>query len=319
QYRNRVRHNADGSRCNMIPEPFDETAEVRWSPVWSLSRKEFRFLPTSYCYFGYRDNLAAATDLGFSVPCSNGNAAGNTLEEAILQGVLELVERDSVAIWWYNSIHRPAVDLPTFSEPYFAELEEHYQQAGRRLWVLDITSDLGIPAFAAISSRLDGGGLLFGFGCHLDARLGIARALTEVNQLYLATFNREAEADATTSTDQEVTNRTKTLTIANQPQVLPDPTKHLSTAVEYTRRHDSDICDAILECQAILEKHGLEMLVLDQTRANIGLAVAKVFVPGLRHFWPRFAPGRLYEVPLKQNWLVDPRREEELNSIPISF
>ena len=39
---------------------------------------------------------------------SNGCAAGNTLEEAIVQGFLELVERDAYAIWWYNRLRRAA-------------------------------------------------------------------------------------------------------------------------------------------------------------------------------------------------------------------
>ena len=42
---------------------------------------------------------------------SNGCAAGNTLEEAIVQGFLELVERDAYAIWWYNRLQRAEVDL----------------------------------------------------------------------------------------------------------------------------------------------------------------------------------------------------------------
>ena len=61
------------------------------------------------------------------------------------------------------------------------------------------------------------------------------------------------------------------------------------------------------------------MLVLDQTRSDIGLTVAKVVVPGLRHFWARFAPGRLYEVPVQLGWLETPRREEELNPLPVFF
>jgi ribosomal protein S12 methylthiotransferase accessory factor len=59
----------------------------------------------------------------------------------------------------------------------------------------------------------------------------------------------------------------------------------------------------------------MEMLVLDQTRPDIGLPVAKVIVPGLRHFWARFAPGRLYEVPVKLGWLREPLAEDELNPI----
>jgi ribosomal protein S12 methylthiotransferase accessory factor YcaO len=72
-------------------------------------------------------------------------------------------------------------------------------------------------------------------------------------------------------------------------------------------------------CRSIVEAQGMEMLVLDQTRADVGMPVVKVVVPGLRHFWPRYAPGRLYEVPVKMGWLEKPLREEELNPISIFF
>ena len=88
--------------------------------------------------------------------CSNGNAAGNTLEEAILQGFLELVERDSVALWWYNRVRRPAVDLDSFGEPYLRRLTDFLQKYRRDLWVIDLTSDLDIPVFIALSQRPDG-------------------------------------------------------------------------------------------------------------------------------------------------------------------
>ena len=75
--------------------------------------------------------------------------------------------------------------------------------------------------------------------------------------------------------------------------------------------------DDVLLCQRLVERHGMEMLVLDQTRAEIGLPVVKVIVPGLRHFWARFAPGRLYDVPVRLGWLPQPLREEQLNPIPM--
>lgn len=70
-------------------------------------------------------------------------------------------------------------------------------------------------------------------------------------------------------------------------------------------------------CQRLVEERGLEMMVLDQTRPEIGLPVAKVIVPGLRHFWARFAPGRLYDVPVSLGWLDRPLAEDELNPIPM--
>lgn len=75
----------------------------------------------------------------------NGHAAGNCLEEAILQGLLELVERDAVGIWWYNRVPRSEVALETFEQPYFLELAAHYRDLGYHLWVLDVTNDVGIP------------------------------------------------------------------------------------------------------------------------------------------------------------------------------
>ena len=59
------------------------------------------------------------------------------------------------------------------------------------------------------------------------------------------------------------------------------------------------------------------MLVLDQTRPDIGLKVVKVVVPGLRHFWRRLGPGRLYDIPVHMGWLETPLNEEMLNPISL--
>ena len=139
-------------------------SEIAWSPVWSLSAQTERWLPTALCYFG-----AAIPGHEVCVAESNGNAAGNTLAEAILHGVLELVERDHVALWWYNRVRRPAVELDTIAEPWLQALREHFVTVGRELWVLDLTADLGICAAAAVSCGNDGGDVRIGFGAHLGS------------------------------------------------------------------------------------------------------------------------------------------------------
>src|SRR5262249_1715467 len=128
-------------------------------------------------YFYYRGSVGFLAD-------SNGCAAGNTLEEAIVQGFLELVERDSYAIWWYNQIPRPEVDLGTFEDSYVRDLKTQLTQTGKRLWVLDITSDLGIPSYLAVSHWVEDGReyIEFGSGAHFDARIAMLRTLTELNQ-----------------------------------------------------------------------------------------------------------------------------------------
>ena len=69
----------------------------------------------------------------------------------------------------------------------------------------------------------------------------------------------------------------------------------------------------VLSCVELAKSWGREMLVLDQTREDVGMPVVKVVVPGMRGWWARFAPGRLYTLPVQFGWLAEPKTESELN------
>ncbi|MBW4622954.1 MAG: TOMM precursor leader peptide-binding protein [Cyanosarcina radialis HA8281-LM2] len=313
QYQNRSRWNPQHGSFAWVPEPFDEEKEIEWTQVWSLTHQQFKYLPTAYCYYGY----PLADDYRFCRGDSNGNAAGNTLEEAILQGFMELVERDCVALWWYNRIQRPAVDLDSFDEPYLGALKEYYQTQNREVWVLDITNDFNIPCFAALSRRTVGATeeILIGFGTHFDAKVAMLRAVTEMNQgLGIDLDNGKAVPD-----DPDWQYWLKSATLENQPYLAGDRTVPVKVYSDYPDRYCNDLRQDVLACVEIAAQHGMETLVLDQTRPDIGLKVVKVIVPGMRHFWSRFAPGRLYEVPVKMGWLPAPLTEEQLNPIPMFF
>lgn len=315
QFANRQLLNASGSRFMWIPQPFDETLEIEWSPVWSLTHDRCCYIPTSHCYYGYSHPSA----VWLARADANGCAAGNTKEEAILQGFMELVERDSTALWWYNRLQKPAVDLSSFDEPYFQELLAYYQTLHRDLWVLDITSDLTIPAFVAISRRNDQEveTIILGFGAHLDPKIGILRALTEVNQMLPAVSH--ATPDANTGHDPEAIAWWQTATIASQPYLTPDQTLPPKVKADYPQFWSDDFYTDVSYCVQMAAEKGLETLILDQTRPDIELNVVKVIIPGMRHFWPRFAPGRLYDVPVQMGWLTAPLQEEQLNPHPIFF
>jgi bacteriocin biosynthesis cyclodehydratase domain-containing protein len=315
QYRERDVWNTRKSTYNYVPRPFDPDEEIEWSPVWSLTRHEARYLPTAFCYFSYPYN----DDEPFCLGCSNGNAAGNTVEEAILQGFFELVERDSVALWWYSRVRRPSVDLDSFADAYLDKLRDFLHRRNREMWVLDLTSDLNVPVFAAVCRSTVGAEerIVLGFGAHLDAHLALLRAVTEMNQM-LSSLLQDSSAEVIPDrvTDAETVQWLRTATVANQPYLLPAdfPARR---AASYPRSWTDDVTEDVRACQAMVERHGMEMLVLDQTRAEIGLPVVKTIVPGLRHFWARFAPGRLYDVPPRLGWLERPLTEDELNPIPM--
>lgn len=313
QYHNRQEWNPQHGSFAWVPEPFDEEKEIEWTPVWSLTHQQFKYLPTAYCYYRY----PLADEHRFCCGDSNGNAAGNTLEEAILQGFMELVERDCVALWWYNRIKRPVVDLDSFDEPYLLALKDYYQTQKRDLCVLDITSDFNIPCFVAISRRTEGETeeILLGFGTHFDVKVAILRAITEMNQ----TLGIELDNGKTTPDDPDWHYWLKEATFENQPYLVGNRNAPLKVYSDYQERYHDDLRQDVLTCVEIAAQHGMETLVLDQTRPDIGLNVVKVIVPGMRHFRTRFAPGRLYEVPVKMGWLPALLTEEHLNPIPIFF
>jgi len=68
-------------------------------------------------------------------------------------------------------------------------------------------------------------------------------------------------------------------------------------------------------CADRLTAEGLRPIFIDQSRPDVLLKTVRAIVPGLRHIWARFAPGRLYDVPVRLGWLDTPLKEEELNSI----
>jgi ribosomal protein S12 methylthiotransferase accessory factor len=296
-----------------IPQPFDPTQAIDWTPVWSLTKQTHNYLPTAFCYYNYklpRDHRFCSAD-------SNGNAAGGTLEDAILQGFLELVERDSVALWWYNRLSRPAVDLASFNEPYFLDLQNWYQTQQRELWVLDLTTDLNIPAFVAVSRYVGGEKdyIIAGYGAHLDAKIAVSRAVTEVNQIGCHLPENYPPTDSDSALNYWFTHAA----IANQPYLAPNHDMPLKQYSDYPQEWSDDIHQDVLHCVDVVKQAGLEMLVLNQTRPDIGLPVVKVIVPGLRHFWSRFGAGRLYDVPVKLGWLSTALNEDEMNPMPMVF
>jgi bacteriocin biosynthesis cyclodehydratase domain-containing protein len=283
------------------PAPFDPSMEVDWTPVWSLRDARFKYLPTSLMYFFYEGPGHMHAD-------SNGCAAGNTLEEAIVQGFLELVERDSYAVWWYNRLQRGELDLSTIDDAYVRELQAQLADTGRRLWVLDITHDLGVPSYVAMSQSQEGDGdfVEFGSGSHFDARIALLRALTELNQFL--SIGLMGMRDQSSSNE----DGTGPWRLADHPYLLPN--REPPSQADFSSKFGAlDKREQVMACVNIAKREGLDFLVLDQTRPDIEVPVARVIVPGLRHFYRRFAPGRLYDVPVKLRWIDRPVRENDLN------
>lgn len=312
QFEDRARWNAGHGAFQQVCDPFDESAAIDWTPVWSLTEGRTRLLPTALLYF----NAPQAAGRAYCAANSNGAAAGATLEDAVLQGTLELVERDAVALWWYNRTRQPGIDLEVTDDPWIGELRTLHRDLGREVWALDLTSDLGIPVVAALSRRTDRAAedIVLGFGAHLDAAVALRRALTELNQLLPSVVDSTADGAGYGCTDPEALRWFRTATAAGLPYLRPDPA---APVVAGRPAPTSDVTEDIALVQGLLADRGLDLLALDQTRPDVGLPVARVVVPGLRPHWARLAPGRLYDVPVRLGRLAAPLPYDRLNPTPL--
>jgi oxazoline/thiazoline synthase len=285
--------------------PFDPSAEIEWSPVWSLRDERFKHIPTGQLYFFHDASAQFDTD-------SNGCAAGNTREEAILQGFLELVERDAVAIWWYSRLQRAEVDLDRLGDSYIRDLKAQFAATGRALWVLDVTSDIDIPVVMAVLHWNEDGRerIEFAAGAHFDLRVAALRAVTGLNQvLVVDRIRRAASAPA-------VADRGAALPVPLRKNAYLLPHGKATTRGARSQKFAGlDRRDQVLGCVKLAKRLGLDFLVLDQTRPDVDVPVVRVIVPGLRHIHRRFAPGRLYDVPVKLGLRKRPLREAGLNPL----
>jgi ribosomal protein S12 methylthiotransferase accessory factor len=315
QYEDRMAYN-QADKLNKIPPPFEDDVSIPWAKVWSMTHKTWRYLPAGFCYL----NTPQIEPRGYIVGDTNGNAAGSSIEDAFLQGFLELVERDCVALWWYNRLPKTGVSLEGIDDRYIETLTRYYAAKGRKFWLLDITSDTGIPAIVALSRPLDdqSGGLVYGFGAHLNPKIAAIRALTELNQL-LPRIVRQAGEEAPLSA-KVLSHSWEQGTFGSSEDEYQTPAADvpLKRISDFDQPDFVDINAAIAYCMDRIHDLGLEVLVHNLTRPDVGLPVVKVIVPGLRFHWRRLGPGRLYDVPVKMGWLPAPLSEEQLNPVDIS-
>jgi ribosomal protein S12 methylthiotransferase accessory factor len=289
-------------------ECFDPSAAIEWSPVWSLCEDRYKHVPTGLLYYFHAE--PGGDPLRADV---SGCGAGNSIEEAIVHGFLDLVARDACAIWWSNRLPRPAVALPTLADSYILDLSAELAAIGRRLWLLDITTDLAIPTVAAVAHWSEDARerVVLGVGAHFDRRIAALRAVTRLN-LRMAIDAVRGARTAPAADDGEGGDA---LPLARHAYLRPRGKAARVRASSLPDFARLDRREQVNACVDAARRRGLDVLVLDQTRPDLEIPVARVIVPGLRPLGRRLAPGRLYDVPVALGLRKRPLREAELNPL----
>lgn len=291
QYATRAAWNATTTDTRRhVPARLSPDTPLPWARAWSLGQERWIWLPREHCVANAPEPRHGRFD-------PNGCAAGSSLDEAAVQGILELIERDCAAIWWYNRLSRPGVDPLTLADPVLTDLARGFAAQGWPSWLLDLTSDLQVPCFAALARAEADGRWCIGFGCHFEPGIAMERAMTELAQLFRID-GRDGPPPWQPLADETFL----------YPHGTATPTSALTGNV-------TTLTGLIDWTVARLARAGIDLLLLDQTHPGIGLPVVKMTAPGLRHFWPRLGHGRLYDVPVVMGWRAAPMAEADLNPV----
>ncbi|MEU2977209.1 YcaO-like family protein [Streptomyces hirsutus] len=120
---------------------------------------------------------------------STGLACGNTLDEALLHGLFEVVERDVLhRDAQASGRHRIAVDLASIDDPHGREVIGRLAAAGMALEIALVQSPYELPVCVAYLWSEDHPMVFVGGGCHTTPAIALSRALTEAAQSRLATI-----------------------------------------------------------------------------------------------------------------------------------
>jgi ribosomal protein S12 methylthiotransferase accessory factor len=277
-------------------EPFDPERAIPW--VWGYSLRDERpvLVPQRITYYS-----SGTPGDRFVNECSNGCASGGSIEEAILFGLLELIERDAFLLGWYGAADLTEIDLTAGASPAVRAMLDRSEFLGYRVRLFDNRIDLPIPAVTAVAERLDGGpGLLvFAAGASLDPEAAIEGALAEMCT-YIASHparyqRRRAELEAMADDFDLVTSLQDHGDLFAVPRMRRharrylEPARSLPKEAVYAdwrdrRRPTADLLVDVRYCRDELTGLGLDVIMVDQTspvQERFGLHNVAMIVPGL--------------------------------------
>lgn len=306
-------------------------SRIGWVAAYSLTRSAPTFVPATLAHRFYeRQTLHDAFD---DCPVS-GYACGNTLEEALLGAVCEVVERDSLMLCWSQRLAVPSLDLASLRDPAVHEALARFAQSPVRLYCSDLTTEVGIPAVlvAMVSRHPQWPAAAIATAADMSYDRAVVKALGELsNGAALVRMQRATGAPLPSTPHDIVTPEDHGLYYA-----APRALRHLDAILRPRRSvrappPNNEVPDDVLATlrQAVgrLAASGMEVLAVDITSpdvAALGLHVVKAIVPGLLPIdfgrMTRHLGGtRLYESPARMGHAGAAVHPAGLNAAPHPF
>ena len=228
-------------------------------------------------------------------PMSIGSAAGPSRDAAALHALLELIERDAASLWWrggrFGRSIPPQHEALVVAESLLRRLRQG-APGKRRTWLLDITTDIGVPCVAAVSCRADGSGFAFGLSARPRLEAAVRAAITELCQIELAdaviATKRSERGDASLNAQDRTHLRRSRINAERCALLQPVAGPPVHRVIDATEA--SVIFECIVERLTAL---GIETYCIDLTRQHFAVHVVRVIAPGLQLEPSEIATARL--------------------------
>jgi len=281
---NDIDNNIDPKSLN-LPKDLERVDINDWNLEWSIAHdiisENDYYIPTNAVYHPYNPKDNAKTLFKSN---TNGLASGNILEEAILHGMFEVIERDAWSIFELTHKNYSQIDLDSIESDVINEIIEKFESEGIKIKLMDFTADINIPTIAASADDTvtkDAGLLTLGMGTHLDPEVAILRALTEVAQSRATQINGAREdtvrADFAREAGYERMKRINKYYFKQEDEQI--------SLSDIENKSTHSITEDIEIVKNELMTNDIEkILYVDLTRPEIDVSVVRVIIPEMEMY-----------------------------------
>ncbi len=247
-----------------------------------ISRKIFEDLPLKWTRaFNLTRNQEVAIPFNwfFTINEFNGPSAGNCVEEAISQGVCEIVERHVSSIISRNSLKVPAINADSATDPMVVQMIQKFRNNGIKFYLSDFSLDMGIPSVGILAydplnfpAKSE---IVWTAGTTPDPQKALSRALTEVAQL---------AGDFNTGSNYEASGLPKFTKVEDTDFIInPGKEVDINTLPDLSNKN---IKVEVQNLISALSKKGMEVIVVDIMHSLLEIPAFYTIIPGA-HFRER--------------------------------
>ena len=241
-----------------------ENLPLKWTKAFNLTRNQEMIIPFNWFYM---------------INEFNGPSAGNCTEEALSQGICEIVERHVSSLISRNRLNVPAIQASSATDPMVSEMLQKYHKAGVRVYISDFSLDMGIPSVGVLaydpSTFPKRSEIVWTAGTTPDPEKSLSRALTEVAQL---------AGDFDTGSKYVASGLPKFAQIEDAGFIInPDKKIDIKALPDLS---NENIKVEVQNCIAALAKKNMEVIVVNTRHPLLGIPAFYTVIPGA-HFRER--------------------------------